>query len=254
MRAVVIRDFGDADVLALESRPDPVPGNEELLVRVDASGINRADLLQRQGKYPPPPGASQDIPGLEFAGVVEAVGPDVTTWKVGERAMGIVTGGGYAELVLVHERAAVPVPSGVDPVPAGAIPEVFMTAFDAVVLQAGLEPGGVLLIHAVGSGVGTAALQLAARMGVRTLGTSRTQAKLERAMSMGLDVAIDAADDWSAAVLDHTDGRGVDVILDLVGGPYLQGNQKVIGARGRHVVVGVPGGQVAEVNLRALMA
>ena len=255
MRAVVISDFGEADVLRLEDVADPVPGEGELVVRVATSGVNRADLLQRRGRYPAPPDAPQNVPGLEFAGRVDELGSGVTRFAMGDAVMGIVAGGGYAERVLVPESVAVAVPDGMDPAAAGAIPEVFMTAFDAVFLQGGLEAGETVLVHAAGSGVGTAAVQLAARGGARSIGTSRTAEKLARAGELGLSVPVTAAgDDWPEAVLEATDGRGVDVILDLVGGPYLAGNQRVLANRGRHIVVGVPGGTTAEIDLRALMA
>ena len=253
MRTVRILAPGGPDVLRIESVDDPQPGEGEILVSVSTSGVNRADLLQRRGAYPAPAGAPQDIPGLEFAGTVAALGPGVERWSPGDAVMGIVAGGGYSEKVVVHESVAVPVPEGMDPATAGAIPEAFMTAFDAVFLQAELREGETLLVHAVGSGVGTAGVQLARRAGARTVGTSRTAAKLEQAARLGLDVGIKGGGDWSEAVLDHTDGRGADVILDLVGGPYLAGNQKVLARRGRHVVVGVPGGAKAEIDLRALM-
>ncbi len=254
MRAVVIATPGDPEVLRLESVADPVPGDGEVLVDVSTSGVNRADLLQRRGAYPAPPGAPQDIPGLEFAGTVAGVGPGVARWAEGDAVMGIVAGGGYAERVVVHESVAVSVPDSLDLATAGAVPEVFMTAFDAVFLQADLKAGETLLIHAVGSGVGTAAVQLARRAGARTIGTSRTGAKLEEARALGLEAGIVGDESWADRVLDQTDGRGADVILDLVGGPYLAGNQKVLAPRGRHVVVGVPGGARAEVDLRELMA
>ncbi|MDH3223203.1 MAG: zinc-binding dehydrogenase, partial [Gemmatimonadota bacterium] len=196
----------------------------------------------------------QDIPGLEFAGTVAGVDPGVTRWAVGDAVMGIVAGGGYAERVVVHESVAVSVPETLDLALAGAVPEVFMTAYDAVFLQAELNAGETLLIHAVGSGVGTAAVQLAGRAGAHTIGTSRTVAKLEEAGALGLEAGIVGDEAWADRVLDRTDGRGADVILDLVGGPYLGGNQRVLAPRGRHVVVGVPGGARAEVDLRALMA
>lgn len=253
MRAVVITQPGGPEVLELRDVPRPDPGAGEIRVRTSTSGINRADLIQRRGSYPAPPGWPQDIPGLEFAGTVDAVGPGVSRWREGDPVMGIVGGGGYAEYVLTPADSAIPVPKGLDLVDAGAVPEVFETAFDAVFLQEGLASGETLLIHAVGSGVGTAALQMAHAFGARTIGTSRTPAKLERALSLGLDHPILADEGWPERVLEDTGGRGVDVILDLVGGPYLAGNQKVVARGGRHIVVGVPGGLKAEIDLRALM-
>ena len=253
MRAVLIPEFGGPEVLGLDSVPDPKPSPREVVVRVHASGINRADTLQRRGLYPPPPGASE-VPGLEFAGVVDEVGDAVTRWRRGDRVMGIVAGGGYAERVVVDERVAVAVPAGTDMTAAGAIPEVYMTAYDAVFLQAGLRRGETLLIHAVGSGVGTAALQLARRAGAHTIGTSRTASKLERAAAMGLELGVPGGKAWDEAVMDATGGRGADVILDLVGAPYLARNQAAIALGGRHVVVGVPGGIRASLDLRLLMA
>ncbi len=252
MRAVVISDFGGPEVLRVASRPDPVPSTGEIVVRVAASGVNRADLLQRRGLYPPPPGESE-VPGLEFAGTVHALGPGAARWRLGQHVMGIVAGGGYAEKVVVHETVAVAAPTGMDALRAGAIPEVYMTAYDAVFRQAGLTPGETLLIHAVGSGVGTAALQLARRAGVRVIGTSRTQAKLDKAVKMGLDRALHGDGEWHQAVKEATDARGADVILDLVGGPYLARNQAAVATGGRHVVVGVPGGARGGIDLRALM-
>lgn len=253
MRAVVIREPGGPEVLEVREIPAPEPASDEVVVRVEAVGVNRADLLQRRGRYPAPPGYPSDIPGLEVAGVVDAVGAGVGDLAEGDRVMGVVAGGGYAERVAVPASTLVPVPDAVDLVAAAAIPEVFMTAFDAVFVQEGLGAGETLLVHAVGSGVGTAAIQLARRAGARTLGTSRTPEKLERARELGLDVAIAGDDGWPEAVLETTGGKGVDVILDLVGGPYLAGNQKVLASRGRHIVVGVTAGATAEIDLRLLM-
>lgn len=251
MRAVVMSRPGDPDALEVREVADPVAGKGEVLVKVYASGINRADLLQVRGGYPVPPGAPKDILGLEYAGTVEAVGPGVHRWEPGQRVMGILGGGGYAERVVVHERTCVEVPDGVDLMSAGAIPEAYFTAFDAVFRQAGLAAGETLLIHAVGSGVGTAALQMARRAGARTIGTSRTPEKLRAAKGLGLEWAFGA--DWLDGVMDVTEGRGVEVILDLVGAPYLADNQKAVAMLGRHVVVGVPGGAKTEIDLRAMM-
>lgn len=254
MRAVVIREPGPPDVLEVREVPRPEAGRGEIRVRVAASGINRADLLQRRGRYPAPPGYPQDIPGLEYAGVVDAVGPGATSWAPGDAVMGLVGGGGYAETVVVDEREAIAVPRGMDPVDAAALPEAWLTAWDAMVVQMGLSAGETVLIHAVGSGVGTAALQIARALGARTLGTSRTPAKLERARDLGLDVAVAAGDGaWVEGVREATDGRGVDVIVDLVGGGYTSGNVECVAERGRIVVVGVPAGSEATLDLRGLM-
>jgi len=253
MQAVVVSKFGDPEVLELRMVEKPDPGPREVLVRVRSSGVNRADLLQRMGRYPPPAGAPKDIPGLEYAGLVEATGAEVELWKEGDRVMGILGGGGYAEYVTVHERMAVRVPAGLPLEDAGAIPEVFMTAFDALFRQMGLSEGETVLIHAVGSGVGTAAVQLAQAAGVRAIGTSRTREKVEQALTLGLDVAVLGDDEWADRVLAASGGQGVDVILDLVGGDYLEGNLRVLAQGGRQIVVGVPSGPRGEIDLRLLM-
>lgn len=253
MKAVVIREPGGPEVLEVREVPVPRPASREILVRVAASGVNRADLLQRRGGHPAPPGWPRDIPGMEFSGVVEEVGVEVTRWRPGDAVMGILGGGGYAEYVVTHADAAMAVPAQMAVDVAGAIPEVFLTAFDAVVLQERLQAGEALLVHAVGSGVGTAALQIGLMAGATVLGTSRSADKLRRAEEMGLRHAIPGDDAWPDAVLGATQGRGVDVILDLVGGPYLAGNQRVLAQGGRLIVVGVTGGPVAQLDLRALM-
>ncbi|MCG6955178.1 MAG: NAD(P)H-quinone oxidoreductase [Gemmatimonadetes bacterium] len=253
MRAVVITEPGAPEVLRVETVPRPEPRPGEVLVRVATSGVNRADLLQRRGSYPAPEGFPQDIPGLEFAGTVEGAASGVGRWKSGDAVMGITGGGGYAEYLVAPADAVIPVPRGVSLADAGAIPEVFITAWDALFLQERLSAGEALLIHAVGSGVGTAAFQLGRAFGATVVGTSRTPGKLERATELGLEHAVQADERWPERVLELTHGNGVDVILDLVGGPYLAGNQRVLARRGRHVVVGVTGGARAEVDLRALM-
>ncbi len=262
-----IREPGEPDVLEHATRALPPPGPGELRVRVVASGVNRADLLQRRGLYPAPEGFDDAYPGLEYAGTVEELGPACTLREVGDRVMGIVGGGGYAAALNVRERETVRVPDGLPLVDAGAIPEAYMTAWDALVGQAGLQAGETVLIHAVGSGVGTAALHLAAAAGARTIGTSRTPSKVERARAAGLDEGIVAEGEgqvegesdgpgptWVERVRDATGGAGVDVILDLVGASYLEGNAQVLGHRGRWIVVGVPGGTRGTIDLRALMA
>lgn len=254
MKAVCLSGHGGPEVLELRDVPRPRPEPSGVLVRVASSGVNRADLSQRRGSYPAPPGWPDDILGLEFAGVVEEVGDRVRRIRPGDRVMGLVGGGGYAECVGVHEREVVLVPEGLDDVEAGAVPEVFMTAFDAIHVQMGLSAGETILIHAVGSGVGTAALQLARAAGARTIGTSRTPEKLERAAALGLDVGVEGGGaGWPDEVLEATDGRGADVVLDLVGGPYVAGNLRAVASRGRWIVVGVPGGARSELDLRGLM-
>ncbi len=254
-RVVRIREPGGPDVLEMRRGEPPRPGPGEVLVHVRSSGVNRADLLQRLGRYPAPAGYPQDVPGLEFAGVAETLGPGAPDGLEGAPVMGITGGGGYAERLVAPAETLVRVPSGVDLVEAGAIPEAYMTAFDAVFLQGGLSSRETLLVHAVGSGVGTAALQLARRAGARVIGTSRSAWKLERASALGLDVAVEApdADSWGEAVREATGGRGVDVILDLVGAPYLEANQRLLAERGRHLVVGIPGGARGAMDLGLLM-
>lgn len=253
MKAIVIDGFGGPDVLRPVERPNPIPGPGRIRVAVEAAGVNRADLIQRRGHYPAPPGAPADIPGLEFAGTVDALGAGVDRWTVGDRVMGLLGGGGYAERVVVHADEALRVPDALDPIAAGAVPEVFVTAHDALFTRLRLAPGERLLIHAVGSGVGTAALQLAKAAGATVIGTSRTPDKLARANELGLDTGIVADADWATAVADATDGVGVEAILDLVGGAYLDGNLRSLAELGRMVVVGTVSGARAEVDLSRLM-
>jgi NADPH:quinone reductase len=253
IRVIRIREPGPPDVLEIESRPRPDPGPEEVRVAVAASGLNRADLLQRLGRYPAPEGYPQDILGMEFSGVVDRVGARVSSEWDGRTVMGITGGGAYAEYLIARPEELVLVPGTLGAVDAGAVPEVFMTAFDAMVLQGALEEGETVLVHAVGSGVGTAALQIAVRAGATVIGTSRTDDKLRQAEALGLAHGVVGDDAWPDRVLEITDGRGVDVVLDLVGGTYLEGNQKVLALRGRHVVVGIPSGARATMDLGLLM-
>ena len=253
MRAIVVRRPGGPEVLEVVARPLPEPGKGEVRVRVGASGLNRADLLQREGKYPAPPGWPADIPGLEFAGVIDALGEGVEA-RIGDRVMGIVGGGGYAEAVVLPARQAVPIPAGMEIGEAGAVAEVFMTAYDALFRQMHLALGETVLLHAVGSGVGTAAVQLARTGGARVIGTSRSEDKIRRAAELGLGCGIVIQDEsWPDAVLEVTGGRGVDLLMDLVGAPYLAGNQRVLATGGRMIVVGTTAGPKGELDLRVLM-
>ncbi|MBT8402780.1 MAG: NAD(P)H-quinone oxidoreductase [Gemmatimonadetes bacterium] len=254
MRAIVIREPGPPDVLELREVVRPEPGRHEVRVSVAASGVNRADLLERRGRYPGAPREGPAIPGLEYSGTIDEVGAGVTTWRPGDRVMGLVGGAGYAEAVVVHEREAMPIPEGVGLEEAAALPEAWLTAWDAMVVQAGLSAGEWVLVHAVGSGVGSAASQMAAALGAHVIGTSRTPSKLERARDFGVREAVLGGDvEWADHVMSATGGRGADVVIDLVGAPYLSGNLACVAERGRIVVVGVPGGREAPIDLRALM-
>ena len=256
MKAIVITKTGGADVLEVREAPTPEPSADQVRVRVHACGLNRADLMQCRGYYPAPKGSPPDVPGLEYAGTIDALGPGATgPLKVGDRVFGIVGGGGQAEFVLTHERMAVPIPANLDWEEASAVPEVFITAHDALETQAGLRPGESVLVHAAGSGVGTAAVQVAKAMGCTVFGTSRTASKLADAAALGLDFGIDAngPESFADAVLRRTGGAGVDVVLDLLGAPGLSGNLKVLAVRGRLVVVGLLGGGTGSIELSALM-
>lgn len=253
MKAVVITRAGGPDVLTIEERPAPEPGMNEVRVRVRASSLNRADLLQRRGLYPAPDGYPADIPGLEFAGEVDALGAGVTRWKVGDRVMGIIGGGGHAELVRTHEEELVRVPDSMDWATAGSTMEVFLTAFDALFRLAEAKPGDRVLIHAAGSGVGTAATQLCRVMGVAACGTSRSPEKLVAARPLGLEIGVDSRGDWVTAVAEWAGSDGIDVVLELVSGPYIAGDLRLLATRGRIVIVGLVGGVHARVDLGVLL-
>src|SRR5215218_8376878 len=254
MKSIVITRPGGPEVLATEERPIPDPGPGEIRVRVHASAMNRADVLQRMGSYPAPPGAPADVPGLEYAGEVDAMGEGAGLWAVGNRVMGIVGGGGHAEYVVVHEREGIRIPQQLSWEEAAAIPEAFLTSYDALFRQLDLKMGERLLIHAVGSGVGTAGLQLALAAGAMTIGTSRTPEKLRKAAELGLEVGIDTErEDLAEAVNQATYGSGVHAVLDLVGGKLLEASLRVVALRGRVVVVGTTGGSKVEVDLGLLL-
>jgi NADPH:quinone reductase len=254
MRAVVITRPGGPEVLEIAERPTPEPGLGQIRIKVRSSALNRADISQRMGRYPAPPGSPDDIPGLEYAGEVDAVGSGVEMWNVGDQVMGIVGGGAHAEYLCVHEREAIAVPSGISLEECGAIPEVFLTAYDALFEKLEVRLGETLLIHAAGSGVGTAAIQLARTAGVRTIGTSRSQSKLDKCLELGLNAAFCVTgEDWAARLLPDLRTSSIDAVLDLVGAGYLAGNLAVLGPRGRLVSVGLTAGARAELDMSVLM-
>lgn len=254
MRAIVLHEHGGPEVLTLEEVPEPEIGPEDVLVDVVATALNRADLLQRRGFYPEPgPPRAHEIPGMELSGRVAAVGARVERWTVGDEVMAIVAGGAYAERVAVHERQLMPVPPGVPVADAAALPEVGITAHDALVSQGGLRPGGWALVHAGGSGVGSMAVQIVAAMGARSIATA-SAAKLAAVAALGADVVVDRADgDFVAEAKAATGGAGVDVVLDVVGGDYLMRNVRALRVGGTIVQVGVMGGGRTEIDLGALL-
>lgn len=250
MRAAVVRDGR----LHVEERPVPEPRGREIRVRVTASGVNRADLLQRSGRYPAPAGVPPDVPGLEYAGVVDAIGPAATSWQPGDRVMGLVGGGAHADLLVVEDDQAVGVPDGLDDVAAGSSMEVFATAHDALVTQAGLRSGETVLVHAVGSGVGTAAVQLVRALGARAIGTTRTPAKLDAARGLGLDGGVVVADPTDRDTATRLAELGpIDVVLDLVGGDYVALDCHVAAPRARIMVVGLLAGASTDLPLGQLL-
>lgn len=252
MRAAVITKPGGPEVLVIQDVEMPEPVGDQVRVRVRAAGINRADLHQRMGSYPAPPGSPSDIPGMEFAGDVEATGPLARMWQPGQRVMGLVGGGAQAEYVVIHEGLLVAIPENLDYVQAAGVPEVFMTAHDALFTQAGLQMGERVLVHAVGSGVGTAAVQLARATGATSFGTSRTPSKLEAARELGLDVGL-SHQDFAIEVMRLTNGEGVHVILDFIGAPNLEQNLQALASWGRIVILSTMGGANASINLGLMM-
>jgi NADPH2:quinone reductase len=257
MRAVVITAPGGVEVLELRDVPRPSPSHAQVLVRVHAAALNRADILQRQGHYPAPADSPADIPGLELAGEVAELGPGVTRWKVGQRVFGIVGGGAYAEYLVTHERLLAQIPDSLSYAEAAAVPEAFITAHDALVTQAELRASESVLIHAVASGVGLAAVQLTRALGAIPFGTARRQGKLERAKEYGLEDGwapagslnglAELAKKWSA-------GRGMHVVLDLVGGAYFPASIEAMAPRGRLMIIGTMAGRDATIPLGRVLS
>jgi putative PIG3 family NAD(P)H quinone oxidoreductase len=253
MRAVVTDGAGGPDVLRVGEVPDPEPGPGEVLIKVAATAVNRADTLQRQGFYPPPPGAS-DVIGLECSGTIAALGADVEGWAVGDEVCALLAGGGYAELVAVPAVQVMPVPAGVDLVTAGALPEVACTVWSNVFMVAGLQREEVLLVHGGAGGIGNLAIQLGAALGARVFTTAGTEEKRAFCRELGAEVAIDyREEDFVEVVRQHTDGAGADVVLDNMGAKYLGRNVDALATEGRIVVIGMQGGSKGELDLGLLL-
>lgn len=254
MRAVVLRDHGDPDVLTVADVPEPAAGPDDVVVDIVATALNRADLLQRRGFYPEPgPPRAHEVPGMELSGRVASIGERVEGWTVGDEVMAIVSGGAYAERIALPGRQAMAVPAGVAVADAAAIPEVAITAHDALVVQGGLRPGGWALVHAGGSGVGSMAIQIVKAMGARVISTV-SGGKVAAVEAFGADVVVDyEAADFVDAVKAATDGRGVDTVLDVVGGDYLSRNLASLRVGGTIVQVGVMGGGKTTIDLGSLL-
>jgi len=254
MKAVTVREPGGPEVLELGEVDDVRPGPGEVRITVAATAVNRADIMQRLGHYPPPAGAPEWL-GLECSGTVAEVGEGVTGWSVGDQVCALLTGGGYAEQVVVPEGQVLPVPAGVDVVDAAALPEVVCTVWSNVFMAAGLRPGELLLVHGGSSGIGTMAIQLARQVGARVAVTAGTAAKLDACRELGAEVLVNYREqDFVEQVREATGGRGADVVLDNMGAKYLARNLEVLAPSGRIVVIGLQGGRRAEIDLAALMA
>jgi putative PIG3 family NAD(P)H quinone oxidoreductase len=254
MRAVVVDGAGGIDLLGIGEIPDPEPAVDEVVIDVVAAGVNRADLLQRQGFYPPPPGAPGTI-GLEVSGRIAAVGAEVEGWSVGDECCALLAGGGYAEKVVVPAPQVMPVPDGIDLVSAAALPEVVATVWSNVFMAAHLKPGEILLVHGGSSGIGTMAIQLGVAHGARVLTTVGTKEKMEFCTRLGADIAINYKDaEWASVVHKATNGAGADVILDIMGAKYLTDNVKSLAYDGRLVVIGMQGGAKGELDLGRLLS
>ena len=252
MKAVVLEKYGGVEELRIKSVPDPQPEAQELLIKVHSTALNRADILQRMGLYPAPP-STYEIPGLEFAGIVKETGSEVTGLSIGDKVMGIVTSGAYAELLTVHHRQVMVIPESLTTQQAAAIPEAWLTAYDALVDKGGLQKHQTCLIHAGASGVGTAAIQIAKRLGAKVAVTA-SEAKIASCMALGADRGIDyRQEDFVEVVQTWTKGNGVDVVIDLVGGSYLQRNVKAVSTKGTIVQVGLMGSGKPELDLGTLL-
>jgi putative PIG3 family NAD(P)H quinone oxidoreductase len=253
VRAITVSEPGGPDALVWSEVPDPQPAVDGVVVDIVATAVNRADVLQRQGRYPPPPGAPPYL-GLECAGTVRSVGPEVSGWSVGDQVCALLAGGGYAEQVAVPAGQLLPAPVGLDLVTAATLPEVACTVWSNLVMVARLQAGQTVLLHGGASGVGTMAIQVSRELGARVAVTAGTASKLERCMALGAEIAINYRDeDFVAALREQTDGRGADVILDIVGGPYLGSNLDALAPEGTLVVIGLQGGLRGELNLGALL-
>ncbi len=250
MRAITIPVPGGPEVLQVTCREIPVPGPDEVLIQVKACGVNRPDILQRKGRYPPPPGAS-DIPGLEVAGIIAAIGPEVSSWRVGERVCALVTGGGYAEYCVAPIQTCLPIPKGLDFVQAAALPETFFTVWTNVFERGRLEVGERLLVHGGAGGIGTTAIQLARALRQAEIYTTcGSEAKCRFCETLGAKQAINyRREDFAERILQLTAGKGVDVILDIIGGPYLEANLKSLAPEGRLLIIAVQGGARSEIEL-----
>lgn len=253
MRAVVLRSHGGPEVLTIEDVDDPTPGRDEIVLDVEHTAINRADVLQRMGHYPDPRGREIEIPGLEYSGVVSAIGSEVTGWTVGDRAMGIEAGGCYAEKVVTHARQALPVPTAVESAAAAAIPEVFLTAWDALVVQGGLTSGRWALVHAGASGVGTAAIQIAKAIGAR-IAVTCSVGKIDACRGLGADLVLERSPaDWLARFTADVPA-GADVVLDVIGGEETDRNLRAVRMDGTIIQVGLMGGGSSQVNVGLILA
>ena len=253
MRAVEISTPGPAEGLQLVERPDPVPGAGEVLIRVKAAGVNRPDVLQRGGKYPPPPGAS-DLPGLEVSGIVEGAGDGVTEWRAGDRVCALLAGGGYAELCVAPAVQCLPVPAAMDFVNAAAVPETFFTVWTNVFDRGRLKAGETALFHGGSSGIGTTAIQLAVARGARVFATAGSDDKCRACEQLGAERGINyKTEDFVAVIKDVTKGRGVDLVLDIVGGDYIARDLVALAVEGRLVVIGFMGGDTATLDFRRIL-